>query len=833
MTEEQDYKHDLFISYNRADEEWAKKLATRVEQEKWRDKPLVAFFAPWDIRPGESVDECLDRALAESRYVGLVLSQESVNSQWVSEEWYSAHHEYIKRRERRLIPLYLSKCEIPRFIAHLNRIDFREDEKFEQGIRLLLAVLRDEPLPRGAATEKHVIVSPLSSIPRPPVFGFVARRNAEGRNIVECLKEELSPGQDKLVTLSGPGGIGKSTLAAEAARGLQDSYEGRIVWSSADGRADFTLLSLLDDIATQLGRADLRTLAPTDKEAQVRALVAEPDALVVLDNYETIAEAEQKRIEAWFAKARCSALFTSRPRVAGTAFVPVSAMSREEADEFLEKLIAQTKDAQIFTPDVRLRVYETAEANPFVMQWVVAQIDDAQEPDAVLKELAQGEGDAAERVFDRSYNLLDDDGRNALLALSLFAPSATRDALAEVAGFDNAERAKEAVKSLNRLWLIKAVDVHRRLAVEGLTRTLADARLSRDARADEFRSRFVAYFLRYAVEREKPTPEDYDALEAEKDNLLSAAEAAFASEDWGSVMQMAYALARFEAGMLGVRGYWDEAVRLGEQALQAARSLQGEAQIAGLLHNLAAMYQNRGELAEARRLYDESLEINKRLGNQSGVASTLHELGNIAYLQGELEEARRLFDESLEIVKNLDDQSGVASTLHNLAALAQNQGELEEARRLYGESLEIKKRLGDQRGVANTLHQLAILAQNQGEFEEARPLFDESLEIKKRLGDQRGVAYTFGQLGNLALAQGDVAEARRLYNNCLEISRKLGDQSSIANSLHNLGRLAEIEGDEVEAAQLFREALSIYEKLGSPNAEMARRSLARVEGESS
>src|ERR1700755_1443777 len=124
--------------------------------------------------------------------------------------------------------------------------------------------------------------SPFNSfIPRPPVWGFVARRNAQGHDIVERLKEELAPGRGRLVTLSGPGGIGKSTLASQVAREWQETYGRRVVWSSAEGRADFSFPSLLDDIATQLGHAELRTLAPADEEEQVRALVT--DALVVLD----------------------------------------------------------------------------------------------------------------------------------------------------------------------------------------------------------------------------------------------------------------------------------------------------------------------------------------------------------------------------------------------------------------------------------------------------------------------------------------------------------------------------------------------------------------------
>jgi tetratricopeptide (TPR) repeat protein len=653
MGDEPDYRYDLFISHNRADEEWARKLATRVEREEWQGRKLRAFFAPWDIRPGESVDERLDRALSESRFVGLVLSPEAVDSEWVSEEWYSTHHAGMKRKERRIIPLYRRACKIPTFLDHLNRIDFRDDGRFDDGLRLLLAVLRDEPLPRGEQQAAPKATSPPPPIPRPPVIGFVARRDAEGRDIVGRLKDELAPGRNQPVTLSGPGGIGKTTLAAEAARELLAAYEGRIVWSSADGRADFTLLSLLDDISTQLGHAELRTLAPDRKGEQVRALVAEAPALVVPDNYETITDVEKQRIEAWFKSAQCSALFTSRHRISETVFVQVSAMSRDEAEEFFKNLVVQTQDAQIFTEDVRRHIFETAEANPSVMQWVVGQIDDAQEPDAVLKELAQGKGDAAGRVFDRSFNLLSEDGRDALLALSLFAPSATREALSAAAGFDDEGRVREAVRNLHRLWLVKLSDAHHRLAVEGLTRSMAAARLSEDPRADEFRRRFVAYFLRFAEERDEPMPENYDALEVEKDNLLSAAETASASEDWGSVIGMAYALAAPVNGMLSVRGYWGETVKLGEQALQAARSSQDEAEIAGLSHNLAVMYQYRGELAEARRLYDESLEIKKRLGNQQGVAISLYIFGLLAEKDGDKVEAARLFREALSIFERL------------------------------------------------------------------------------------------------------------------------------------------------------------------------------------
>ena len=631
-------------------------------------------------------------------------------------------------------------------------------------------------------------------IPRPPIVGFVSRRDEQGRDIVGRLTEELAPHSDKLITLSGPGGVGKTTLAAETARALSKLFEGRIVWSSAEARADYALYTLLDDIVTQLGREDLRTLAPDLKEAQVSALVAEPQVLIILDNYETITRAARESIERWFRQAQCPALFTSRHKISSTLNIAIAAMSREEAQEYLEKIVGQTQDTKIFSDEVRQSIYETADANPFVMQWIVAQIDEAQEPRAVLEELAQGEGDAAERVFDRSFNLpqLGDDGRATLLALSLFTPSASRVALASVAGFgDDQNRLNEAVKNLRALWLIKGLEQNRRFTIEGLTRSLASSRLSKDERAAEFRQSFIAYFRGYAKAHQSPSPEDYDALESEKDNLLTALDAAFASGDWESVLITTHVLVNPVEGVMSVRGYWDEAIRYGEQAVAAAKSANNEWAIAQYAGNAATIRMNRGEYEEARIVFEKAVDAFKKLKSDVNVAAGLHQLARLAQDQGKLDEARRLYNESLEIGKKLGNQRGIAVTLHQLAWLAEGQGEVDEARRLYDESLEIEKKLGNQLGIARTLHNLAVIAHDQGELDEARRLYDESLEIRK----------------------------------------KLGDQSGIADTLHNLGILAAGEGNNAEAARLYGEALSIFERLKSPNAEIARASLKRVTNE--
>jgi hypothetical protein len=286
-----------------------------------------------------------------------------------------------------------------------------------------------------------------AAIPRPPRVGFVARRDQNGRDLLERLREELAPERRQIVTLWGPGGAGKTTLAAETARAMADQFRRRIVWTGPQLRADFTASTMFDEVATQLGRANLRTAPPPDKPELVYALLAESPAMIVLDNFETIPSESQPQIVEWLTGASCPVLITTRDKIDHTRSVQIAAMTPEEARDFLSRLIDEAHDRASFDSLDRGVIIETAERNPLVMQWIVAQIDEAQRPRDALAELRQGEGDAARRVFDRSFNLeqLGDDGRAALLALSLFTPSASREALAQVAGFgDDIKQLNEA-----------------------------------------------------------------------------------------------------------------------------------------------------------------------------------------------------------------------------------------------------------------------------------------------------------------------------------------------------------------------------------------------------
>ncbi|HZI20242.1 MAG TPA: toll/interleukin-1 receptor domain-containing protein [Pyrinomonadaceae bacterium] len=734
---------ELFISYSHRDDKLRQQLGVHLAQLKRGQ--IVAEWHDRCITPGQKWDGEIDEHLNSAQVILLLVSPDFLASDYCYGIEVRRAIERHEAGEAVVIPVILRPCDWEK--APFGRLQALpaegraislwrpRDAAFLDVVQGIHRAAEQLLAHRQATAGRLAASSSPTNIPRSPVVGFVARRDQGGRDILTRLLEELPQG--RLVALWGPGGSGKTTLAAEAARALRTRFPGRLAWVSAFGRTEFSLSSLLDDIITQLAPGVARPPTPEAKEAFVRSLAAESPMLVVLDNLETVTPPEEQSrcLDFLSSCPDCPALITTRLRINrdDVTYVRLAAMEHDEAREFLRRLIDNSGRPSAFDGQDRDELITACEANPLVLQWAAGQIVEGRRAADVLEDIRRGKGDAAQRFFTRSFELpyLGDDGRAALLALSLFAPDASREALAHVAGFgEDLPRLEAAVAKLSSLWLADATPGNERLLLRGLTRELARTRLDAEPNAPDYRRRFIAYFLGYAIAHKNVSAEDFDALEAERENLLSTFDDAFTLEDWRSMMMIRSALEEY----LSLRGYWDEAISTGEQALHAARLQQDESAVARFAHNLAVIYLRRGEVEEARRLYGESLEINKKLGNQSGIAITLHDLGRLTQNTGEMEEARRLYDESLEIAKRLGDQSGIASTLRGLGSLARDVGELDEAQRLLNESLAIYSRLNSQKSIADTLHELGLVINQLGDHTEAVRLVSESLRVLERIG---------------------------------------------------------------------------------------------------
>lgn len=804
----------VFYSYSHKDEKLRDLLETHLALLKRRK--VISGWHDRRIGAGDEWAGQIDEHMKSADIILLLVSANFIASKYCYDIELKLAMKRHRAREARVIPIILRPCDLtgvpfgklqtlPKDRRPATKWPNR-DEAFTDianGIRLaaedLKAKRRATASPEAVVQESVTPPMPpkatASLIPGAPFIGFVARRDEHGRDIVALLRKELAPGKSQPVAIWGPGGTGKTTLASEVARALLGDFRQRVAWVSALGRADFGLHTLLDEVATQLGRADLRRLAPDPKAEHVRALLAAAPSLVVLDNFETIEPDEQARCIDFLATGTgCSALITTREHVNHDAVknVGLAAMEMNDAREFWRRLVEQSGRPKAFAKLDADEIIRHCEANPLVIQWVFGQIELAQRPKDALAYLSKGEGDAAERVFDRSFNLkqLGDDGRAALLALSLFTPDASRESLAEVAGFgDDLRRLNDAVMKMSALWLVETTDGNERLFLRALKHEMANSRLSKDSHADDFRRRYVEHFLRYAEAHEQPTPENLATLEAEKDNLLNAMDVACGARDWESMKQLRFATNQF----LSMRGYWDEAIKSGEEAKEAARATKNDLDVARFTTTVA----------------------------------------NIRLRRGEYEEAERANREALELAKKLENETLVAACLNNLGTIANRQNKLEEARQLYGESIMMTKKLGNQKSTAVTVWNLGTIDFKQGNIAQAKTLLTEALDTFTNLKDDERAAAVLNWLGNVAWEQNDREEARRLYKESLLINERLGNQFGIAVALHNLGHLAKEEGDKTEAIQLVRKALHIYEKLDSPEIEETRRELADIEAEGS
>lgn len=657
-----------------------------------------------------------------------------------------------------------------------------------------------------------------------PTVGFIPRHDNKGENLVEKIKQSLSKSDHHTVVLWGSGGVGKTTLAAQFARASEN--EKQIVWISADGRADFTAGVLLDEIATQLGWPEIRQLPPLLKHTQVLSLLVEKSSLIILDNFETIKPEYQHECLEFLKIRNFESLVTTRERIEGVKNENINEMSEEEANAFLQRLIDDSAFPSAFTEEICQKTMITGEYNPLVIQWIVGQIDAAQSPREVFDDLEHGEGDAAERVFDRSFNLpqLGNDGRNILLALSLFI-SARRKSVKAIVGIgqDN-KRFNKALKSLANLRLISLTEGSERLFLGGLTRQFARANLDKSRMVKIYCQKFLRHVEVLSHSHSEATYTNLNFLEDERTNIFFAIDLAFELRNEKSFFRI---IDHFW-GFLEIRGYWEDLIRICNLGLNLANELDNERRsfFEGIL---GIVFSNRGEIDKAEKHYNNSLQRYRRLGNQDGIAVSLHNLGILASDKGEVEKAEKLYKEALEMHRKLSNYGQILRLLCCLAILAMDMGEIEEARKLLEESFDVQKKSQDQQASAFCLCAAGRLAVETGNFEEAKTLLDTGLKIFRKLGDRAGMADALILLGHLARYDVDTKEAARLYYEGLEISRKLSSQQQIATALYYISELCFESGDIHESNKLCREGLGICEKL--KNAEginMNKRLLGQI-----
>ena len=210
---------------------------------------------------------------------------------------------------------------------------------------------------------------------------------------------------------------------------------------------------------------------------------------------------------------------------------------------------------------------------------------------------------------------------------------------------------------------------------------------------------------------------------------------------------------------------------------------------------IGTLAQLRGDLTQAHDAHQAAFSAFSAIGDRVGIAVACHQLGMLAQDRGEPAQALEWYQKALQIDEELGNRAGMASSYHQLGVLAQVRGEPAQALEWYQKSLQIEEELGNRAGMASSYHQLGMLAQDRSQPTQALEWYQKSLQINEELGNRAGMAITISQLGVLATKQGQPAEAVPLNLRSLAIRIQLGSPQ-VRIDLHWLRRQRELLGEE-------------------------------------
>ncbi|MGI8643490.1 MAG: tetratricopeptide repeat protein [Thermomicrobiales bacterium] len=665
----------------------------------------------------------------------------------------------------------------------------------------------------------------------------------------------------RLVTLTGPCGVGKTRLALHIAHDLAPDYSGGAQFVDLGGiqRPEQVLDAIVQacEIQADTTRPALATLADALRGRQL---------LLVLDNVEQVVAAAPDIAALLTALPDLTILATSRvalriraeyeyplaPLPAPTAaditdverlaVNPAVALFVDRANAVLPRFALSSDNAA----DVAA-ICSRLDGLPLAIELAAARIS-MLAPGALLRRLDRrlpmltgGPRDlpARQRTLQDaiawSYDLLRPEHRASFRRLAVFAGGCTLEAATAVCGWrmesgsppgsgDSGEQALDAITALVDANIIRRPDGPSNDTRYLMLETIREYGLGCLAEAGEetdARQAHALFMLDLALEAEEelvgPAQSQwYRRLDTEHENFRAALRWSIRAGEANVAQQLAAALWRYWA----VRGFLLEAREWLDQALTMPGAADVEAAVrAKALHRQANVAIDLGDYTTARRRCEESLAIWQTLDESAGIASALNGLGLVAGFEGDYVAARTFHTGALERRRALGDLLGLGNSLTNLSNTVHALGDITLAEELLQQALEVRQSMGDTGSVAYAYLNIADLARSKGDRDEAMALFEQSLSLFQQSGDRLGVAYALHILGIVYGDAGEEARAMRLQQEALALRRDMGDrrgQVECIEGIASLLLLGKSTADRQQAVQLLAAATVLREAIGAP-----------------
>jgi predicted ATPase/class 3 adenylate cyclase/DNA-binding CsgD family transcriptional regulator len=692
---------------------------------------------------------------------------------------------------------------------------------------------------------------------------------------LQAVRTALLRTDTRLVTLTGPGGTGKTRLALQAAADLLDSFR--------DGVYVVALASVTDPdlVASAIAQAlDVREVAGRPITTSLGDALRQRRLLLVLDNFEQVAAAAPTVAELLGSAPRLKILVTSRsvlhvygerelsvPPLAlpdhRTAPTALHLAQFEAVHLFVDRAQAARSDFALVNENASAvaEICQRLDGLPLAIELAAARVR-ALPPRAMLQRMERrlplltgGARDLPARqrtlrdAIAWSYDLLEPDEQTLFRRLAVFRGCTLEAAESVCAGDPSRPGATsvalppldlpvlDGIESLVEKSLLlqeEAFDGQPWYSMLETVREFALERLEESGESDAIHRRHALAALTLA---ESSEGELYGAeqtawlqrLEQEHDNLRSALrwceEQGFAAP----ALRLAVALWWFWS----TRGHVQEGREHLTSLLDrfAASASGGRAELyARALYAAGMLASWQGDHAVARARHQEGLAIRRQIGEPMGLFTTLEGLGMAACLQGDYVAARRYMEEALALVRDLDDRLPYANVMNTLGNVSYELGDLEAARAYYEQSIASFSESYDPRyrTLNAAMIAVAVVVLDQERHDEAHALATRALVGSEETGNWRMAAVARSTLGGIALARGDLAAAREHLSAAIATQHELGDVAGISQVLERFVELAAAQDQHEGSLRLAAAATTLHERTGAPLTPSSRARLDRA-----
>ena len=666
---------------------------------------------------------------------------------------------------------------------------------------------------------------------------FVGRVKEVGQ-----IKKRLE--KNRLVTLTGSGGVGKTRLANQVASELLSEFPNGVWLVELAPITDPALVTRTVctalDVTPQGNMPPLNVLVEYLKSKKI---------LLVVDNCEHLIDACAQLCDSLLHACRDLRIIASSREalgIDGENAYRVPSLSLPHPNDNLHA-IQESEAVKLFRERAVavLPNFELAQSNaPVVVQicqrldgialaielaasrvkllrveQIAARLDDAFRLLTGGSRIALPRQQTLRALIDWSYDLLSEEEQTVLRRFSVFLGGWTLEAAESVC--DNPNMLDLLTHLVDKS--LVSVDLEHgdepRYYLLETVRQYAREKLNDSGEGETVRQEHSQWFLKLA-EKAKPElvgPNQqiwFERLDREKDNSRSAL--------YWLVENNVEAAAQLASGLFWfwhVYCYWSEGREWYDRLLKSDMDAQGQKSLtpamrAQVLYEAGWLAIDEMDTNQSRSMSEQSLALYRKLGDKGGMAMAVHTLGWIAYYLNEYSDARTLAEESLTLCREAELKSKFESVLNLLGHLARVQGFYDQAMEFYKESLKWSRETGNKSAIAYTLCAWGWSAWFQGDLEQAKTLSEEGLQLSREIRLEWNVAETLTTLGDIARVEGEYQEAAKFYGESNDIWQRLGNQRERGYLLWSRGWLARLQDYHKQAADFFNEGLIVWREVG-------------------